>query len=324
MRAAVFDRPGPPEVLRYAEVPDPRCPRDGVVVEVSAVSLEGGDTLHRANDTVVDPPHIVGYQCAGTVREVGPDVAERHPGQRVVAVMSAGSHAELVPVPGAAATTWVVPDDVDLDAAATVPIPFGTAHDALFEFGRMQPGETVLVQAGASGVGLALVQLAKRAGATVIATSSSDEKLERLAAFGMDHGVNYTREDFVARVKELTGGRGADLVIDSVGGRVLAGSITAARYRGRIVNFGSAGRDEVPLDPRLLSAENKCLTGLFLGAELLVNPRRVHEVIAGYLADVAAGSLQVVVDRVFPLAEAAEAHRYAESRRAFGRILLRP
>ena len=311
-------------MLRYAEVPDPRCPSDGVVVEVSAISLEGGDTLHRANDTVADPPHIVGYQCAGTVREVGPAVTDRQVGQRVVAVMTAGSHAELAPVPGAAVTTWVVPDDLDLDLAACVPIPFGTAHDALFEFGRMQPGETVLIQAGASGVGLALVQLAKRAGATVIATSSSDDKLARLAELGMDHGINYATDNFVVRVKELTGGRGADLVIDSVGGRVLAGSITAARYRGRIVNFGSAGRDEVPLDPHLLSGENKSLTGLFLGAELLVQPQRVHEMIAGYLADVAARSLRVVIDREFPLADAAEAHRYAESRQAFGRILLRP
>src|SRR5207302_2581584 len=129
--------------------------------------------------------------------------------------MASGCHAELVSVPAAA--TWVVPDDVDLVAAACVPIAFGTADDCLFEFGHLHAGETVLVQAGAGGVGLAAIQLAKRAGATVLATASSREKLARLDDFGMDTGIDYSERDWVDKVRASTGGKGVDLVVDSVG-----------------------------------------------------------------------------------------------------------
>jgi NADPH2:quinone reductase len=182
----------------------------------------------------------------------------------------------------------------------------------------------VLVQAGAGAVGLAAIQLAKRAGATVIATASSDAKLERLREFGLDHGVNYRKGDFVAAVRELTGGRGVDLAVDSVGGRTLVGSIDSLRYRGRAITVGRAGRDADPPDLSNLAAGNKTLTGVFLGAEAVIDAKRVHAMIAGLLDDVASGELRVVIDREFPLAEAAEAHRYIESRAAFGRVLLVP
>lgn len=322
MKAAVYDETGPPEVLRYEEVPDPACPPGGVVIDVRAISVEGGDTLHRQGGEMASRPHIVGYQAAGVVAEVGPEARDRHVGQRVVAIMPHGSHAEKVAV--AAGQTWVVPDALDLETAAAVPIPFGTAHDCLFEFGGLQPGWTVLVQAGAGAVGLATLQLAKRAGATVLATASSPAKLERMAELGCDHGIDYTREDLVAAVREHTGGRGADLVVDPVGGRVLEQSIQAVRYRGRVVSVGRAGRDTYRPDTGLLAAGNKTLVGVFLGAEAAVQPARVQAMIAGLLDDVAKGELQVVLDRRFPLAEAAAAHRYIESRAAVGRVLLIP
>src|SRR3989442_4151776 len=134
--------------------------------------------------------------------------------------MGSGSHAEIVSVPVRA--TWPVPAGLAIEEAACVPVPFGTADDCLFEFGHLSAGEPVLVQAGASGVGLAAIQLAKRAGATVLATASKDDKLERLAELGVDHGVNYTTTDFVREARRLTDGRGVDLVVDSVGGHVLA------------------------------------------------------------------------------------------------------
>jgi NADPH2:quinone reductase len=265
-------------------------------------------------------PHIVGYQCAGTIREVGDGVDDRRVGQRVVATMLSGSHAERVVVP--AVVTWVVPDDADIIAAACVPIAFGTADDCLFEFGHLRPGETVLVQAGAGGVGLAAIQLAKRGGATVLATASSDDRLERLRAFGMDHGINYTRDHWVSAVREHTGGRGVDLAVDSVGGRVLVGSIGCVAYRGRVITVGNAGRDPQPIDISLLAPGNRSLTGVFLGAEIATD--RVRQMIARHIADVASGTLQVVVDRIFPLSEAAAAHAYIESRQAFGRVVLVP
>jgi NADPH2:quinone reductase len=265
-------------------------------------------------------PHIVGYQCAGTIREVGEGVSDRHAGQRVVATMMSGSHAELVVVP--TLLTWPIPDGADLVAAACVPIAFGTADDCLFEFGRLQRGETVLVQAGAGGVGTAAIQLAHRAGATVLATASSEERLAPLHDLGLDVGIDYSRSGWVDAVRAATGGRGCDLVVDSVGGSVLAGSIQCLAYRGRCITVGSAGRDPQLLDARSLGPGNQSLTGVFLGAEIATD--RAQTMIGRHVDDVAAGRLRVLVDRTFPLSEAAAAHAYVESRAAFGRVLLVP
>ena len=167
MKAAVYDRPGGPEVFRYQEVPDPDLTADGVLIRVEAISVEGGDTLHRARSEVTSPPQIVGYQAAGTVLAVGDQVTALREGDRVVTVGTDGSHAELRAVPER--FCWAIPDGLSTDEAACVPVAFGTADDALFEFGRLRSGETALVHAGAGGVGIAAIQLAKRAGATVLA-----------------------------------------------------------------------------------------------------------------------------------------------------------
>jgi NADPH2:quinone reductase len=319
MKAAVYSETGPPEVFRYEDVPDPGCGPDDVLVEVEAISIEGGDTLNRAGGEMVGQPHIVGYQCAGVIREVGHNVADRAVGDRVVGVNLHGSHAELVVFP--AILTWPVPDGLDIVEAACVPIAFGTADDCLFEFGHLQADETVLVQAGAGGVGLAAIQLAKRAGATVFATASTDEKLERLREFGLDHGINYRDVDFADAARQHTGGRGVDLVVDSVGS-TLTGSIRALAYRGRCTLVGQAGRDPQPFDAGMLMLGNQTLTGVFFGAEAFTD--RAHDMVARHLAEVAAGELLVVVDRQFPLAEAADAHAYIEGRHAFGRVVLIP
>jgi NADPH2:quinone reductase len=218
--------------------------------------------------------------------------------------------------------TWVIPEDADLVKCACVPVAFGTAHDCLFEFGHLKSGETVLVQAGAGGVGVAAVQLAKRAGATVISTASSLDRLAPLKALGLDHAVDYSQSGWVDVVRGLTDGRGVDLAVDSVGGRILAGSVQCLAYRGRAITVGSAGRDPQPFDISLLSAGNHSITGVFLGAEIL-NPR-TYAMIAGLVDDVAAGRLEVIVDRLFPLSEAADAHAYIESRQAVGRVVLIP
>ncbi|HUQ40398.1 MAG TPA: zinc-binding dehydrogenase [Acidimicrobiales bacterium] len=320
MKAAVYYETGAPEVLRYEDVPDPVCRPGHVLVEVEAISIEGGDTLNRLGGEMTSTPHIVGYQAAGTIREVGAGVEDRVVGQRVVATMASGSHAELVVVPSL--VTWVVPDGADVVAAACVPVAFGTADDCLFEFGLLQAGETVLIQAGAGGVGVAAIQLAKRAGATVIATASSLDRLEPLRALGLDHPVDYSQSDWVETVRAITGGRGVDLVVDSVGGTVLVGSIQSLRYRGRAITVGSAGRDRRPFDTSLLSGGNHSLTGVFLGAEI-ASPR-AQEMIGRQVADVASGALTVLVDRTFPLADAATAHAFVESRQAVGRVVLTP
>lgn len=323
MKAAVYYQTGPPDVLRYEDVPDPACAPDGVVIDVEVISIEGGDVGNRARGLMAKTPHVVGYQCSGTVREVGAQVTDRRVGDRVAAMMLHGSHAERVAVP--AAFTWLVPSGLAMDAAACIPIPFGTADDCLFEFGRLAAGETVLIQAGAGGVGLAAIQLAKRAGASVIATAGSEAKLARLRdEFGLDHGVNYRERSFVDAVREITGGRGCDLVVDSVGGAVLQDSLACLGYRGRCITVGDASRGGKAIDVSSLSAGNRSLTGVFLGAESFFNRKRVYPMIDRHFADVAKGALTVAIDRRFPLAEAAAAHAYVESRAAFGRVLLIP
>jgi NADPH2:quinone reductase len=322
MHAAVFYETGGPDVFRYEEVPDPGVRPGGLLVRVAAIGVQGGDLLHRQGGVLATVPHVVGYQAAGTVEAVGDGVQGFAVGDPVVATMGYGSHAELASVP--ARTAWRVPEGLSLDAAAGVPIEFGTADDCLFEFGQLEAGETVLIQAGAGGVGLAAIQLAKRAGATVLATASSDDRLERLGAYGLDHAINYTTSDVVTEVLRLTDRRGVDLVVDPVGGRTLEASIAALAYRGRISWVGRAGREERPPEVWPIMQKNGTLVGVFLGAELARQPERTHAMIERLLQRAASGELQVVIDRTFPLADAAGAHRYIESRRAFGRVLLIP
>ena len=323
MKAADYYKTGLPDVLQYEDVPDPVCAPDGVVIAVEAISIEGGDVGNRARGEMPKVPHIVGYQCGGTVLEVGANVRDRRVGDRVVAIMMHGSHAERAAVP--ASFTFAVPEGLAVEVAACVPIPFGTADDCLFEFGRLQKGETVLIQAGASGVGIAAVQLAKRAGATVIATAGSDEKLERLRdEFGIDHGVNYRAVRFVDAVREITKGRGCELVVDSVGGATLQSSLDCLGYRGRCITVGDTSRGGKQIDVTSLAAGNRSLTGVFLGAETVFGATRVRPMIEGHLRDVASGVLRVVIDRRFSLAAAAAAHAYIEGRSAFGRVVMIP
>ncbi len=322
MKAAVYYETGGPDVFRYEDVPDPSMAPNEMLVAVEAISIEGGDTLNRLGGELARVPHVVGYQCAGVVVAVGDQITSYPGGDRVVTVGLDGSHAALRSV--AEPFCWKIPDDLSTEEAACVPVPFGTADDCLFEFGRLQAGETALIQAGASGVGIAAIQLAKRAGARVMATASRDEKLERLVELGLDDGINYATTDFVEEVRRLTDGRGADVVVDSVGGSTLQGSIRCLAYRGRCVTVGDAGRQGTEqLDISTLRPNNQSLSGYFLGAELFLSGRP-HAMIARHLDDIAAGDLRVVIDRRFPLADAAGAHEYIESRQAFGRVLLLP
>jgi NADPH2:quinone reductase len=322
MKAAVIYENGPPSVLRYEEVPDPGCPPGCVVVDAEAISIEGGDLLARAEGELPVVPHIIGYLSAGTVSEVAPDVQGRALGERVVALNAAGSHGARRAVP--AAMTWPVPAGLDAARAASVPVAFGTAYECLFTAGELRAGQTVLIHAGAGGVGIAAIQLAKRAGATVIATASNDGKLERLKALGLDHPINYATESFVARTNELTDSQGVALVIDSIGGQNLIDSVAVLAYRGRLVNVGVSARAGSAIEARSLGPRNNALYGVFLGGSLLSEYARVHAMIGDMLERVASGELHVKIDRSFGLADAAAAHEYAESRKAFGRIVMTP
>jgi NADPH:quinone reductase len=322
VKAAVIYENGGPDVLRYEDVSDPECPDGCVLIDVEAISIEGGDLLARAGSPPPSIPHIVGYLSAGTVNEVGAGVEDRASGDRVVTLNAAGSHASKRAVP--AMSTWPIPDGLDAAPAACVPVAFGTAQECLFTAGNLEAGQTALIHAGAGGVGMAAIQLAKQAGATVISTASSDEKLERLAEFGLDHGINYASESFVERTRELTDGRGVDVILDSVGGQNLVDSISSLAYRGTLVSVGVAGRAGSSIEARDLWAQNNALRGVFLGGALLTEYPRVHAMIADLFERIASGGLHVEIDRTFSLAEATAAHAYIESRQAFGRVVLTP
>ena len=169
---------------------------------------------------------------------------------------------------------------------------------------------------------MAAIQLAKRAGARVLATASSDERLEKLKPLGLDHGINYAKHDVVQSVMRLTDNKGVNLVVDPVGGSTLQGSILSLAYRGRVSMVGQAGREAMKVDVSTLMGGNRSLSGVFLGAE--IGTDRVHNMIQQMVDEAATGALKVVIDRTFPLSEAAEAHAYIESRKAVGRVLLIP
>ena len=307
----------------WDERPEPVPGRDELLVRVEAAGINRADLLQRAG-RYPPPPGVPtdqpGMECAGVVEEVGSRVRAFAPGDRVMGLLGGAAQAELALLHER--LTLAVPSALPMAEAGAFPEVFCTAHDALFEFGQLAEGETALIHAGAGGVGLAAIQMAKRAGARVIATASSDERLSRLGEYGLDDGINYREKDFVAEVRSLTHNRGADVILDSVGGENLQRSLTALAYRGRCVTFGNAGRDDaMKLDTSMLGGSNQSLIGYFLGPELFVGSR-AHEMIAKLLDDVAAGDLRVAIDRRFALADAEEAHEYIESRQAFGRVVL--
>jgi NADPH2:quinone reductase len=322
MKAAVYYQTGSPDVFRYEDIPSPQPGPGEILITVEAVSIEGGDTLNRLGGEMTSSPHVVGYQAAGTVTALGEGADQFAVGDRVVTVGLNGSHAERRTVPQSFA--WPLPEGLDTLQGACIPVAYGTAHDCLFEFGRLQAGETALIHAGAGGVGVAAIQMAKQAGAQVLATASSDDRLERLKPLGLDEGINYATHDFVAEARRITGGRGVDVIVDSVGGENLQRSLASLAYRGRCVSVGDASRGaRDSLDVSGMRPNNQLLTGYFLGGELFFGTR-AYGMVADQIGAVATGRLKVVVDRTFPLAEAAAAHTYIESRQAFGRVVLIP
>lgn len=322
MKAAVYYENGTPDVFRFETVPTPSTGDDEVLIEVSYVSIEGGDLISREFTPLPSAPHIVGYQCSGVVVDIGKSVTGFKLGDRVVTIMGSGSHAEFAAAP--ARDTWHVPEGLSMSVAAAIPVSFGTAHECLFSFGGLQAGQTVLVHAAAGALGLAAVQLARLAGARVFATASDDKKLARLSTFGVSLGINYKAEDFVSVVHEATGGQGVDLVIDSIGGTHLARSVASLKYRGKAIMVGVSGRDMSGLD--LLSLWPNCTTvqGVYFPSSLPHEHERAYAMVDMLLADAAARRFEVVIDSVFPLSAAAHAHRHIVDRKAFGRVLLKP
>lgn len=319
MKAAIQNAPGDPDVLHYEDAPDPSCARDGVLIKVEAISIEGGDLIHRASIPPPAPKHILGYAAAGEIIAVGADVEDRFIGQKVTSFDMSGSHAELRAVK--ATRTWIVPRGLAISAAAALPISFGAAFHSLFSRGGLVEGETVLVQGGAGGVGAAAIQLAHRHGAKVIATVSGAERAARLATLGLTHPIDYRMVNVPEEIMRLTAGRGVELVVDSVGS-TLPDSLASLRSEGRLVFVGNAGRSSLELDLWPALQANQSLLGVFMGTQL--EKPDIHQSVASMLEKAAAGTLEVLIDRTFSLADAAAAHAYAEGNPVLGRVVLLP
>lgn len=320
MKAIHYSKNGGPEVMSFGELPDPEIGDDTVLIRTEAISIEGGDLLNRLISPPATVPFIPGYQAAGTVVAVGKGVTLFAPGQRVVAFNWNGSHAELFAAPEH--YTYAIPDLLDTMLAAAAPIAFGTAHDALITYGELQPGETVLIQGAAGGVGIAAVQIAKKAGAVVVGTSSSRERLEALREFGLDHGIDYREEDIAERCMEITGGKGVDLALDLAGGKGKDLLVKALRPHGRYGAIG-ASTGEIPSFSFFeLIGERLNVYGVSLGQEM--HTQRVRDMVDSVLQRLVDGAYRMPIDKVFALADADAAHRHVAGGHPFGRVLLKP
>jgi NADPH2:quinone reductase len=320
MFAAVYRTNGGPEVLSYEEMPDPIANPGQILVRVEAISIEGADVLRRRRTPPRPNPRIEGYTAAGTVVALGAGVDSFAVGDRVVTFGENGSHAELRAVDASFARR--LPQNLSMIHAAVALIGFGTAANALFRLGRLKAGETVVIQGAAGGVGVCAVQLAHRAGARVIGTGSTTSSLEQLRRWGLDEALATSEGPVAKRVMSLTGGRGADLLIDTVGGAALQDGVDSLAEGGRAIMVGVNAGGEHKIDAYRLLVTRKSLTGCMFGP-ILADPD-IARLADDVLARVAAGDLATVVDQQFRLADAVEAHRRAEERGRLGRVVMVP
>jgi len=339
VKAILLERHGGPEVLVDRELADPRTGPGEILIDVRAAGVNFADLLQRLGlyGSAPPPPYVPGFEVSGTVAEVGEDVDDLEPGQPVVALTRFGGYAARVSTPAEAAMR--VPDGISVEDAAALPVNYLTAWFCLHEMAGLSRGERVLVQHGAGGVGVAAVQLARRAGAEILATTSTDDKVEFLRDAGVDHPINYRTTDFADEVRRVAGDRGLDVVLDSGGGRDLARAYDLLAPLGRVVSYGLStavgGSRRNPLralwawlrTPRFhpvdLIGRNAGVFGFHLA--LLEDRRdRIPGVFREILAGVADGSLAPRIARTFPLEAdgAAAAHRYLHERRNIGKVLL--
>jgi NADPH2:quinone reductase len=325
MRAVVYVRAGGVDAIEIRDVPDPVPGTEDVLVHVAYAGLNRADILEREGrygpPEPSGGPAIPGLEYAGTVADIGAAVRGLGRGDRVFGIVPGGAHAERLVTN--AATVCRIPTELELDAAAAVPEAFITAWDALVHRGHFAFGQTVVVHAVGSGVGLAAVQLVKYGGGTTIGTSRTPGKLERARKHGLDVGV-LLDDDWPTVVREMTAGRGADVVLDFIGAPIFDRNVAALAPAGHIVQIGTLGgqKGTVTLGPFM--AKRATFAGTVLRA------RPLHEKVAlarGFEAHIvpsfASGVLHAVVDRVFPLDEIREAHRYMESNQNFGKVVLK-
>jgi NADPH:quinone reductase-like Zn-dependent oxidoreductase len=341
VKAIVFQQHGAPEVLKYTDAPDPVLRANEILVRVRACALNHLDLWVRQGipGVPIPLPHIPGSDISGEVAQVGPEVSTARAGQKVVLVpgvscgkcpaclsgldnrcrqftnlgyMIDGGCAEFVRVPEVNCLPY--PENLSFEEAASIPLVFQTAWHMLIARAELQPGEDVLILGAGSGVGSAAIQIAKFFGARVIATAGSDEKLAKARQLGADHLIHHKTQKIRDEVRRITSKRGVDVVFEHVGTATWDDSLASLAPSGRLVTCGATTGYEARVDLRFLFSRQLSLLGSYMGTKA-----ELHTV----MKLVAAGRLRPVVDRVFPLAEAAAAHAYLESGAQFGKVVLR-
>lgn len=323
MKAIVIREPGGPDVLTWSEVPDPQV-RDGeVLIDVAAAAVNRADLLQRQGYYTPPPgaSEILGLECSGRIAALGPGVSGWAVGDEVCALLTGGGYAERVAVP--AGQLLPVPKGLDVVTAAGLPETVCTVWSNVFMTASLQPDETLLVHGGASGIGTTAIQLAKSLGAKVLVTVGSKEKAERCLQLGADAAINYKDEDFVERVRELTDGHGADVILDNMGAKYLMRNVETLADGGRLVIIGMQGGNRAELDIGKLLYKRAAVIGTALRSRPLAQKAAIVAAVREHVWPlVASGAFQVVVDRRVPLPEAADAHRAVEASEHVGKVLL--
>ncbi|MBI4590713.1 MAG: NADPH:quinone oxidoreductase family protein [Candidatus Rokubacteria bacterium] len=321
MKAVRIREFGGPEVLKIEDVPEPAIGPGDVLIQMEASGVNYADVMMRVGMYPINGlPITPGFEVAGRVVKVGDAVTEFKAADRVVAMMNAGGYAERAAAP--AARVFSVPESLSAVQTAALPVNYLTALHMLREFGRLAPGESVLIHAAASGVGTAAIQLAKLFGARIFATASAEDKLALARELGAHETINYTTQDFAEIIKAGTGGRGADLILECVGGDVFDKSLHCLAPLGRLITYGVAGGVPGTVLTPLLLFNNLSVIGFHLGRYYQTRPNRepMHEI----LRLVAAGRIRPIISATFRLEEVARAHDYLSQRRTRGKVLLVP
>ena len=320
MKAIQIKQPGGAEAMELVELPVPEPKTNEAIVKLAASGVNFIDVYQREGRYKVPLPFVLGQEGSGTVAAVGAEVKSLKAGDRVAWSSVLGSYAEYAAVP--ADKLVPIPAGVsDRDAAATM-LQGMTAHYLAYDVHPLKRGETALVHAGAGGVGLLLIQMAKNIGARVLTTVSTDEKAKLAREAGADEVILYTKDDFEAETKRLTGGKGVDVVYDSVGKTTFEKGLNILRPRGMMALFGGSSGAVAPLDPIVLSQKGS----LFLTRPTLMAYTATREELvarsSAVLGMIASGKLKLRIEHTYPLAEAAQAHRDLEGRKTTGKILL--
>ncbi len=325
MKAIVITGIGGPEVLQVREVPTPEPRGDQIRVRVRACGLNRADVLQCRGVYPAPagaPADIPGLEYAGEVDSLGPDVlGPLQVGDRVFGIAAGGGQAEYLVTNERMAAS--IPSNLDFVEAAAAPEAFITAHDALLTQGRLEPGESVLIQAAGSGVGTAAVQVAHAMGCVVFGTSRTAAKLERTRVLGLDHAIDTSSQDFVDVIRAKTQGRGVDVVIDLLGATMLTGNLAVLAQQGRLVLLGLLGGSQAPLDLNLMLRKRVTVVGTTLRArpieqKIAATQRFVRQVVPW----LERGLVRPVVDSVYPFEEVHAAQHTLESNQVFGKIIL--